>query len=180
MKKIAVLMILVLCAVMLGGCMGASSGSSVANAVAFVKFSGNEFEAINLTVDKDGKVLSVTYGVDKVKENTVYKDSEIAGKALDEAVVEIIKVNEALTELTVNVISASGKETDEFKKVRDVSVGAAIDKAVTAEQSTFSLKITSGDAAVLEDSYQDGVSNTASDTSSDTSSETSSQEGSAE
>ena len=174
MKKIAVLMILVLCAVMLGGCMNGGAGTSVANAVAFAKFGG--VEEINLTLDKEGKVLVVTYGKDKVKADTVYKDSEIVGKALDEAVAEIIKVNEALTELTVNVISASGKETDEFKKVRDVSVKAAIDKAVTAEQSTFSLKITSGDTPVLEDSYQDGVS----DTASDTSSETSSQEGSAE
>ena len=148
MKKIAVLMILVLCAVMLGGCMGSGAGTSVADAVAFAKFGG--VEEINLTLDKEGKVLVVTYGKDKVKADTVYKDSEIVGKALDEAVVQIIKANENVTALSVSLASASGKDTDEFKKVKDEVVAAGITKAFEANEEYLDLKITYGEVVVLD------------------------------
>lgn len=113
MKKLAILMVLVLCVVMLGGCMGSGAGSSVADAVAFIRFDAEH--DVNLTVNKDNKVIAVTYGVNDstpvTKDETAYKDSVLVEKTLEEAFGEIVKVNgEDLATLNVKIVSATGKE----------------------------------------------------------------------
>ena len=148
MKKIAVLMILVLCAVMLGGCMGSGAGNTPVNGVAFVKVSG--VEEINLTLDKDAKVIVVTYGTGKVKQDTVYKDSDIVGKPIDVAMTEIVKVNAGLTALNINVTNAASSETETFKAIRDTKLFDAVKVALVANNVTCDVKITSGEDKVID------------------------------
>ena len=104
MKKLAILMILVLCAVMLGGCMSGTSAAPV-NSVAFIRV--DAASDVNLTVDKDNKVIAVNYGmVDKTpvkKSETAYKDSTFLNKTLKEAVAEIIKVNGTDSAISVKI-----------------------------------------------------------------------------
>lgn len=120
MKKLAILMILVLCAVMLGGCMSGTSAAPV-NSVAFIRV--DAASDVNLTVDKDNKVIAVNYGmVDKTpvkKSETAYKDSTLLDKTLKEAVAEIIKVNGTDSAISVKIVSATGKE-EAVKSVKDV------------------------------------------------------------
>lgn len=140
MKKLAVLMILVLCAVMLGGCMSGTTATPV-NTVAFIRV--DAANDINLTVDKDNKVIAVTYGmVDKVpvkKSETAYKDSIFLDKTLNEAVAEIVKVNGTDSAITVRIVSATGKE-EAVKSVKD-ALPKAFSEAFTANKAGCDVSI---------------------------------------
>ena len=105
---------------MLGGCMSGTNATPV-NSVAFIRV--DAASDINLTVDKDNKVIAVTYGtVENVpvkKSETAYKDSTFVDKTLKEAVAEIIKVNGTDSAIEVKIVSATGKE-EAVKSVKDV------------------------------------------------------------
>ena len=144
MKKLAILMILVLCAVSLVGCTGGTSSTPV-NAVAYVQV--DAAQDVNLTVDKNNKVIAVTFGMADTntpikKSETAYKDSVLLDKELKEAVAEIVKVNGTeLTSLNVKIVSATGKDED-IKSVKD-ALPKIIEEVFIANKVSCNVKITS-------------------------------------
>ena len=142
MKKLAVLMILVLCVVTLGGCMSSGAGSSVADAVAFIRFDATD--DVNLTVDKDGKVIAVTCGVNDstpiTKNETVYKDTQLVEKDLKTALKEIFKLSDKTKSVGIAIVSATGKEDDAVKSVKD-KISQYLDEIFKANESGFDVKI---------------------------------------
>ena len=142
MKKIAILMIFVLCAVMLGGCMSSGAGSSVADAVAFIRIDAKD--DINLTVNKDEKVIAITYGANDskpiTKGETIYKDTELIEKDLKTALQEVVKVNGETKSIGIIVVSATGKEDDAVKSIKD-KISEYLDAIFKANKSGMDVKI---------------------------------------
>lgn len=142
MKKLAVLMVLVLCVVLLGGCMGSGAGSSVADAVAFIRIDAKD--DIKLTVNKDEKVIAITYGVKDsstvTKNETIYKDLQLLEKDLKTALKEVVKVNDETESIGIVVVSATGKEDDAVKSVKD-KISVYLDEIFKANKSGIDVKI---------------------------------------
>lgn len=123
MKKIALLLVAVLCFGILAGCGASYSVTPTADGVgAYVELTANENDMIILGVNADQKVLTVSYGFAGEtssavpKEESAFKDLDLAGKSFDEAIDAVLTNLDSLKEALGADI---GKLTFKVRQAKD-------------------------------------------------------------
>ncbi len=186
MKKIIALIMILVLSLSLVGCTS-GAGQNVTDATVFVNFSfADKKNNITLTLNKDQKILAVTYGIEPTasdskginKGETIYKDLDLTSEAttLDVAIKEIIKLVTAKgeTALKVTVEYAAGKKASDTAKtavasLKDGALQKYISEALKGAEAELTVKIILVDEndkenVILADKKLPESDNTSSDT----------------
>ncbi len=173
MKKIiSVLAVILLLSVSLTGCMGSAPSMSDKGAVAHIEVKVDK-ELVSLSVDKDLKVLMASYGkyddenkfTQADKATTVFKDIDVAGKKLAEAIDSITAIASfsSSTEILfeVNIKKSSLQVTDATKATIEKAVDSV--KTTTAEgfKKVTNYKVTFGDEVLADSAKAENTSSNA-------------------
>ena len=135
MKKIALLLVVVLCCGLMAGCMGSVTTTPTDNSVkAYVELTVDDANTIILGVDKDQKVLTVSYGFAgenssaTTKPETLFNGLSLTGKSFEEAMDAIAGVLSSENKLTFKVKAAKDGKGDAVVSGSDTLIETLIEK----------------------------------------------------